>query len=182
MIEREIILQDKKITVIDGAISPNEILKALAVCTEAPLVRKGTSNVGEMNTQHYVSKGPLDILKQSAVFRMAESVVKKHYLKEPKCYRVIYREIVFGDHTAYHYDSLEGAVTAMVYLNDSWEDNYHGETLFLDEAGIGHCVMPAPGRLLVFDATLKHSSSAPSRTYFGARQILVFNFSEAESD
>ncbi len=182
MIEREIILQNKKILVVDGAISSNEVLKALVVCTEAPLIRKGTSTASETKTQHYVSKSSLEILKQSAAFRIVESVVKKHFLKAPTCRRIVYREIVFGDHMNYHHDSLDGAVTAMIYMNESWDDSHHGETLFLDENGIGSCVMPAPGRMLVFDSALKHSSSAPSRTYFGARQILVFNFSEAESE
>jgi len=180
MIEREIFLQKKKIVVVDGAISTNEILKAALVCTDAPLVRKGSSNPGESHTQHYVSKSSLDMIRQSAVFRIVETAVKRHFLKSPTCYRIVYREIVYGDHMAYHHDSSEGAVTAMIYMNDSWEDNNHGETLFLDENGIGNCVMPAPGRLLIFDSALKHSSSAPSRTYFGTRQVLVLNFSEAE--
>lgn len=179
MTEREITLDKKKILIVDGAFSPNDISKASMVCTDAPLVRKGSSNPAENGTQHYVSKSTLEATKQSSLFRIVETAVRKHFLTKPHCYRIVYREIVFGDHMTYHYDASERAVTAMVYMNDSWHENNHGETLFLDENGIGNCVMPMPGRLVIFDSSLKHSSSSPSRIYFGARQVLVFNFSEA---
>jgi len=177
MVEREVFLQQKKILIVDDAFSAIEIKKASLVCTSEPMARLGTCSVGEVNTRHFIANSPLDVLKKSQVFLIMAALVKRHFLVPLECHRVVYREIVFGDHMTYHVDSGQGQVTAMIYMNESWDENNRGETLFIDETGVGTCVMPKPGRLLVFDASLRHASSSPGRTFFGTRQVLVFNFS-----
>jgi|GEM_PF-4250943 len=177
MVECEVFLQQKKILVVDDAFAANDIKKASLVCTSEPLARFGTCSFGEVNTHHYVTKSHLDVLRKSQVFLTSEAIVKRHFPMPLECHRIVYREVVFGDHMTYHVDSKEGQVTAMIYMNETWDENNRGETLFMDQNGVGTCVMPKPGRLLVFDSSLRHTSSSPGRTFFGTRQVLVFNFS-----
>ena len=172
---REFSVQGKKVLVCDQAFSPSELGKARQVCSAAPLARDGATMPGKMDTMHYVAQGQLEVLQHSAVLRKALELAGQHYGGTWQCQRVIYREIVYGDHVTYHVDAPSPHVTAMVYVNEEWMEEYRGETLFVDDEGLGVNVLPKPGRLVLFDASIRHTSSPPSRTFYGARKILVFN-------
>ena len=48
-------------------------------------------------------------------------------------------------------------VTIIVYLNPKWDIDDEGETLFVDETGVGVVVIPKPGRVVFMDADVFHS-------------------------
>ncbi|KAG2485818.1 hypothetical protein HYH03_015528 [Edaphochlamys debaryana] len=66
-------------------------------------------------------------------------------------------------------------VTVLIYLNDTWEEDWHAETLFLDpEAALGLFVRPAPGRVVLMEQDVPHRISAPSAAAPGPRYSLVW--------
>ncbi|KAG2451787.1 hypothetical protein HYH02_003565 [Chlamydomonas schloesseri] len=66
-------------------------------------------------------------------------------------------------------------VTVLIYLNDTWPEDNHAETLFLDpETQLGLFVRPAPGRVVLMEQDMPHRISAPSRVAPGPRYSLVW--------
>lgn len=171
-------LEGKKIVVVDDAITINELHKLLFLTSSISLQRQGYTNAADSTTTHYIGNLALDKIEGASFFKKIQDVVTKESgFSAIKCLRIIYREMVYGDHFEYHTDSTkEGHLTVLIYLNEDWHENNRGETLFSDSQGLGISVQPRPGRLILFDARLSHTSSAPARTFFQARKILVFNF------
>jgi len=54
-------------------------------------------------------------------------------------------------------------VTLLIYINDRWERDWGGETVFLDSAtDTGICVRPKPGRAIVMEQDVVHKVNPPS--------------------
>lgn len=68
----------------------------------------------------------------------------------------------------------EDALTALVYVNPTWRAEWAGETMFIGESGECEAVTPRPGRLIVFDGTVKHVARSVSRECPALRMTLVF--------
>ena len=66
-----------------------------------------------------------------------------------------------------HADTIENnkkSYTILHYVNHTWDINWHGYTLFYDDhcEEIVHGEVPEPGKVVVFDSSIQHSSLAPS--------------------
>jgi hypothetical protein len=69
-------------------------------------------------------------------------------------------------------------VTAVIFLNSEWRQEWAGELVFFDrKADAVACVSPKPGRLVLSPCEVNHRSGIPSRLYFGTRDSLVIMFS-----
>ena len=54
-------------------------------------------------------------------------------------------------------------VTLLVYINERWERDWGGETIFLDAAtDVGICVRPKPGRAILMEQDVVHKVNPPS--------------------
>ena len=71
----------------------------------------------------------------------------------------------FGQEGAMHHDAKpsDHERLAVVYLNPEWKDSWAGEAVFFDPARECISIRPRPGRLMMFDAALAHTSRPPSR-------------------
>ena len=69
--------------------------------------------------------------------------------------------------------------TVVVYMNDYWEADYGGETVFYDKekTTITNAVLPAYGRVAVFPGNIPHRASPLARTFEGVRTTLMFKAS-----
>ena len=170
-------VDQKPILILDDFLSDSDLLKVRLLAKTFPLIRGGSSHA-DGRTLHYVGNGDLKILQELPVARkLADYLGSEFPAMAFTCERIIYREIVYGDHLEYHTDAnQEGIFTAILYLNEQWKPEDRGETLFLGANDIGVNVLPRPGRILFFDGRISHSTNAPSRLYFDSRKILVFNF------
>jgi probable phosphoglycerate mutase len=66
-------------------------------------------------------------------------------------------------------------VSVIMYLNESWPENFDAETLFLDPGTqSGVFVRPVPGRCVLMDQDLLHRLSAPGRAAGRPRYSLVW--------
>jgi len=95
------------------------------------------------------------------------------------CYRNHINANKFGDVLNLHtdHDIIKGLspLTALIYGNKEWKINWGGETIFSDGEEIIKSVIPKPGRLLVFDATILHTGRVPSPSFPHFRYTVVYN-------
>jgi len=79
--------------------------------------------------------------------------------------KVIVNAYNHGDSSWLHKDSEESKHwTLIVYMNDSWDMNWGGETILVGDGGdIIHSVFPFPGRALLFDGRILHGPRSVSR-------------------
>lgn len=75
-----------------------------------------------------------------------------------------------------HVDSTRGGYTALYIANREWDLTWQGETLFYDGDEAVFAVTPKPGRLIIFDGTIRHRGSAPSRDCYEPRINIAFKF------
>ena len=175
MLEKQLELQGKKIIVVDEFFSAQDLRKLNLICDATKVTRIGYSRPDAMDSAHYSTLESVEDVRQSKIFHMVSEKVSQYFPSCTECTRITYREIIYGDYLVYHTDGPKTNATAMIYVNEEWKDDYRGETMFVGTDGLGLTVMPKPGRLVLFDASIMHSSSTPSRVFFGARKILVFN-------
>lgn len=84
---------------------------------------------------------------------------------------------VHESHRDYNIDS-NGGITVMYYLNHNWNIDYSGETVFYsnDDQEIKYSVIPKPGRIIVFDGTIKHCARDTRRDVNDLRLVLTFKY------
>tara|TARA_R100000329_G_C7597485_1_gene211889 strand:- start:416 stop:1300 length:885 start_codon:yes stop_codon:yes gene_type:complete len=88
---------------------------------------------------------------------------------------------VHESHVDYHEDfnlNLKGGITVMYYLNNFWNFNYAGETVFYnkDNQDILKSIIPKPGRIIVFDGTIEHCAREVRRDLNDLRMVLTFKY------
>jgi SM-20-related protein len=82
---------------------------------------------------------------------------------------------VYGEVHYVHRDAAAG-ITALYCANLEWNTAWQGETFFYDGEEPAHVVAPRPGRLVLFDAALRHRGSPPSRDCWSPRIYLVLKY------
>jgi hypothetical protein len=75
-----------------------------------------------------------------------------------------------------HVDSRKADTwTTIVYVNEAWQPQWAGETVFLNDAGdITYSVMPRPARVVSFPGNILHCARGVSRSCPTARITLIF--------
>lgn len=69
----------------------------------------------------------------------------------------------------------ERPATILFYLNNHWDKDWAGETVFFDDEGeIVASVLPKRNRVCVFDGTIQHAARPVSRYCTALRKIFVF--------
>ena len=75
--------------------------------------------------------------------------------------RIYTNAMQFGDVAHIHRDGNSEGVTALLYPNDKWDASLSGETMFFSEdEQARQAVLPKPGRLLLFVASIKQSRNS----------------------
>jgi len=82
---------------------------------------------------------------------------------------------LYGEVHYPHVDAAHGA-TVLYCANLVWNADWQGETLFYERGEPMYAVLPRPGRLIVFDASLRHRGSPPARDCFEPRINVAFKF------
>lgn len=78
--------------------------------------------------------------------------------------RVIGNLYAHGDSSWLHIDSpRENDWTAIIYLNETWDLNYGGETVIVKDNEIEKAFAPTPGKFILFKSNLLHGPRPVSR-------------------
>lgn len=82
----------------------------------------------------------------------------------------------YGTDGYFHSDSQRpDEHTTVMYMNDYWEPDWAGETVFLDAQGeILKSVLPKRNRVVIFPADVQHAGRAASRKCTVLRKTLIF--------
>ena len=90
-----------------------------------------------------------------------------------RCYLNAY---TYGTDGYFHVDSQRpDEHTTILYLNDYWEPDWAGETVFLDSRGeILRSVLPKGNRAIIFPSDVQHAGRGVSRKCTALRKTLVF--------
>ncbi|HET7073816.1 MAG TPA: 2OG-Fe(II) oxygenase [Mycobacterium sp.] len=90
----------------------------------------------------------------------------------------------YGTDGYFHSDSERSDEhTVVVYLNDYWEPDWAGETVFLGEDDdVIKAVLPRRNRAVIFPSTLQHAGRAVSRKCTVLRKTLIFKTRKTRSD
>ena len=105
-----------------------------------------------------------------------ESICRGQY--EP--YHTLVNANNFGDcpmvHTDLPEDKSKDCFTIIYYAHNTWDCNWAGETVILNDAKneIVESVYPRPGRILVFDSAMPHVARTPSRICSQVRLTVAF--------
>src|SRR5258707_1275606 len=86
-------------------------------------------------------------------------------LKKSVLIRCYLNGYTYGTDGYFHSDSNRADEhTVIVFMNDEWEPDWAGETVFLDERGdIVRSVLPKRNRAIIFAARLRHAGRGVSR-------------------
>jgi 2OG-Fe(II) oxygenase superfamily len=90
-----------------------------------------------------------------------------------RCYLNAY---TYGTDGYFHIDSQRpDEHTTLLYLNDYWEPDWAGETVFLDAHGdILRSVLPKGNRAIIFPSDVQHAGRGVSRKCTALRKTLIF--------
>ena len=78
--------------------------------------------------------------------------------------RIILNLYNHGDSSWLHQDSKNPQHhTVIVYLNDFWDLNWGGFTIFVEDGEIIHTTAPKPGKFVIFKSNMLHGPTAVSR-------------------
>ena len=95
-------------------------------------------------------------------------------------YRIYANYNLHGDFQFAHEDG-EGW-TALVFVNSRWDEDWGGELILYPDgdASYAYSILPSPGRMVVFDAMIRHRGGAPSKLCLEARISVAIKFRPAE--
>jgi SM-20-related protein len=90
----------------------------------------------------------------------------------------------YGVDGYFHRDSRRADEhTAIVYMNDQWEPDWAGETVFLaDDGDIARSVLPHRNRAVIFPASMQHAGRSVSRKCTALRRTLIYKTRKQRSE
>jgi SM-20-related protein len=110
-----------------------------------------------------------------ALRRLWERIQPKLLRSNPVLMRAYCNAHTYGTEGYVHKDSkFRDDLTAIIYLNRSWDANWAGETVLFDKGEIIKAVIPKWKRLLIFPSFMDHAARGVSRFCPEARIVLVF--------
>ena len=115
------------------------------------------------------------------VFQLIKNKIGDHY----KIVNVHANAQSFGLDGVPHVDFDDhGALSFLIYVNDSWDIQWGGETYFLDRFSIQgreteiskkiHTILPVPNRAVCFPSNMFHFGSSPKRDFYGLRYTVRY--------
>jgi len=144
-------------------------------------------------SREFVAGGPHNLADVSDSLEADEAVAPVHaawkFLRDTRptssvlirCYLNGY---TYGTDGYFHTDSGRADEhTAILYVNDYWEPDWAGETVFLGQDGdIAKAVLPRRNRAVIFPSGTQHAGRAVSRKCMILRKTLIFKTRKRRSN
>ncbi|MDX1569550.1 MAG: 2OG-Fe(II) oxygenase [Xanthomonadales bacterium] len=102
-----------------------------------------------------------------------------------RLYRAYTNYASYGDMLFTHTDCEPGAreVTALWFIADDWDLEWGGETLFFNDRDDAEFVVsPRPGRVVLFDGSIKHCGRPPNRICFKPRYTFAMKLERVDAE
>lgn len=176
------------VVVLDGLV-PDQVRCQLFDCLETDAFRRTEFARPETKTfRHHVVTYCARSFRQTELYMSVNRAVQAFFPparfggKQLEAYRIYTNAVFFADVGFVHRDSdNDQHVTALIYPNPDWTPELGGETVFYDESGvIVESVEPRPGRVVLFNGSIMHKGSPPTRLMYGARYTTAFKFAPGD--
>lgn len=118
----------------------------------------------------------IQALKLDGLEARLRSLILAKSGRQPKI-KAIYMNLNYpGEYQFSHYDGK--GITALLYINPSWNFDWAGETQFYTDKKSTHSrlALPVPNRLVMFDGMILHRGGVPSFLAQDFRRTLVFRY------
>lgn len=145
-------------------------------------IGSGTRNINKWRKFNYILKfknkiekklksKTEDILKDIQIFDLLE--LERVYASANPYGTVHESHLDYGEDL-----TSKGGITVMYYLNNFWNFNFAGETVFYDKNNedILKSIIPKPGRVVVFDGNIEHCAREVRRDLNDLRMVLSFKY------
>ena len=174
---RALQIDGRPLKVYDDLVPQSEIKRLTDAFLGANFVCDEVATRDTYHARHWQLNIPLETARQLVVFQPTLDALRDF----PECsnYRVLRvycNHVSYGDMLFTHTDVHEGkrGLTALWYVAPDWDIEWGGETMFYDNAMDGvACVTPKPGRLAIFDGTIRHAGRPPNRICYAPRYTLA---------
>lgn len=185
-ITRNFTTSDGRSVIVLDNILPTRELDALAFT----VVNSGyNDNAADKNSGDYVQwimAFEVEDFVQTSLWQLVSQIVTTVSGKEGYYpYDIGCNNIQGIDNTIIHTDCAhyEDEYTLLIYLNQNWTENHHGETVFMSDtegSEVIFAVRPRYGRIAIFHGTIPHSARPPPLTYEGARLSFAIKMSPSK--
>ncbi|HKR65506.1 MAG TPA: 2OG-Fe(II) oxygenase [Thermoanaerobaculia bacterium] len=172
----------RELFVIDDFLQGARLAHLTTYFDFAPAQRIEADRVDTDGSRFWIVPLDRDTTEQQPHYRELLQVAGEHFHGESFTLERAYCNVIsYGDMLYRHRDSSsDGDVTALVFLCESWEAAWGGETIFFDAAGDAvHAVSPRPGRLVLFRSSIEHRAGSPTRVCNRTRLTLAFKLRRA---
>jgi len=178
----------RDIVVVDNFL-PRETFENLArFISNEPMIYGSRSNFRTDPHGHwsrnFVTAGRLNLAdvsgdleyEEAAPLNSAWKFLRDTRLENDLLIRCYLNGYTYGTDGYFHTDSERpDEHTTIVYMNDYWEPDWAGETVFLDEEGeIVKSVLPKTNRAVIFPSDIQHAGRSVSRKCMVLRKALIF--------
>lgn len=177
-ITREFSIGGKRVVVLDGLFSEDTVRSIHKFVSELPHQCNAADSKETAHHKRWKCDFPKGTEEKPFFARIRDIVVQGGIFPEQplELLRIYSNFNFYGEVFFNHLDSTDG-VTALYYVNPTWEHDWSGETFFCDESGESiQVVQPKAGRLVLFDASILHRGSPPSRLCPEHRINIAFKF------
>ncbi len=187
----------KDVVVVDNFLPRNLFAQLAQFVSSQPMAYGSRSNLRTDPHGHWISSfskgsrrnladvsGDLEENEDVAPLSTAWKHLRDTHLQNELLIRCYLNGYTYGTDGYFHVDSdRAGEHTTILYMNDYWEPDWAGETVFLDETGeIVRSVLPRMNRAVIFPANVQHAGRSVSRKCMVLRQTLIFKSRERRTD
>jgi len=154
--------------VLDGLMPVPEATQLFQYLNNSPFSHTEFARHDTQAFRHWVCNFELDACRRMPLYRYTMDAIARHMPERGphRCYRAYCNLCGYGDMLFTHTDSEPDVadLTALWYIAPRWDVEWGGETLLFNSDGDAEFVVsPRPGRLLLFDARIRHAGRPPNR-------------------
>jgi SM-20-related protein len=177
------------IVVVDDFLPPNAFENLVRFISNEPMIYGARSNFRTDPHGHwsrnFVTAGRLNLAdvsgdlegnEEAAPLNSAWKFLRDTRLENELLIRCYLNGYTYGTDGYFHADSERADEhTTIVYMNDYWEPDWAGETVFLGKDGdIVKSFLPRTNRAVIFPADIQHAGRSVSRKCMVLRKALIF--------
>ena len=171
-VTRNFTTSDGRHIVVFDDIVPAKELDALRYTIINGGYNDNAAGVDSTDNVQWIMAFEVEEFVQTSLWQLASQIIRAVSGKEGYYpYDIGCNNIQNMDTTTIHTDcaSHENEFTLLIYLNQNWTENHHGETVFFndEESEVIFAVRPKYGRVAVFHGTIPHSARPPPVTFAG---------------
>ena len=174
MTEKVYIVDDKKIYVYDNMFT-GDVMFDIAIKNKKSVFQRKEYSKDETKL-FYSADFELEQIIQTKFYKQIVKKIHEKFDIIVKLKRVVINAQTFGDMSEIHVDSPDGGITVLYYINEVWDKEWGGETVYYEKEEPVVNVLPKSGRIVFADSRIMHVGRSPTRQCIVVRYTLALKF------